>query len=220
MSFGSDQSALQTSQLLVVIMKKLLERVVMASETAVMEVTEKLQGMTVLTETQKEQLSSALVSFYSSDEGEEMKKLLNDGASAMFDAASTGDFASVDRLSKSPEYQSARLASKKLHDTLQNFTTSDVTLNEYIMPVLVSLQYQDNMRQEIEGIIKSMEQYFAIFAPQALTVAETSQELSDFWKKLSKNFNNIEARKIVLETALGSQGTKDADIRKTLKTAS
>jgi hypothetical protein len=214
MSQAFGENALQTSQILVVIMKKLLERIVQASETAVTEVTEKLQGMSMLTETQKEQLSSAMVSFYASEEGDDMKKLLNDNASAMFEAATNGDFASVDRLSSSPEYEKARIGSKKMHDTLQSFTTSDAALNEYIMPVLVSLQYQDNMRQEIEGIIKSMEAYFSMFVPSTPLMGGASVELVDFWKKISKYFNNIEARNIVLNVALGPDGVNEHDIRR------
>jgi hypothetical protein len=206
-------NALHTSQMLVVIMKRLLEKIVQSSEAAVTDVTEKLQGMTVLNEQQKEQLSGALVSFYGSEEGEDVKRILNENASAMFDAVSQGDMAKADSISKQPEYASARLASKRLHDTLQNFTTNDVALNEYIMPVLVSLQYQDNMRQEIEGIIKSMEQYFAVFTPVPTAIEGSSEEVENFWKKVAKNFNNIDARRVILETALGAQNVRDVDIR-------
>jgi hypothetical protein len=199
---------------LVVVMKKIVEKVILASEHAVLEVSEKLQGMSILTETQKEMLSSALVSFYSSEEGNDIKRVLNDNAQAIVDAAERGDFAAVDVLADNPEYQQARKATKKLHDTLQSVTTSDAALNDYIMPVLVALQFQDNLRQELEGLIHCLEDYFREFRLTESVRVQMGEANRAFWRRLSKHFTNIEARDLVLQTALGeSEAGLEQDIR-------
>ncbi len=203
----------ETSHTLVVVMKKVLEKTIKASEQAVLEVTEKLQGMSQLTESQKEMLSGALVSLYESEEGEQIKRVLNDNAQAMVDAAERGDMDEVTRLSAAPSYQHARKATKRLHDTLQNVTTSDQALNDYIMPVLVALQFQDNVRQELEGLIKCMEDYFQEFRLAAEVRVRLDTTTVEFWTRLSRHFTNIEARQLVLRTALGEEVADERDVR-------
>ena len=204
----------QASHTLVVVIKKVLEKVIKASEQAVLEVTEKLQGMSTLTETQKEMLSGAMVSFYDSDEGNDIKRVLNDNAQAMVDAAERGDFAAVDALAATAEYQHARKATKKLHDTLQNVTTSDAALNDYIMPVLVALQFQDTVRQELEALIKCTEDYFSEFQLTDAVRVRMDDANKAFWRRLAKHFTNIEARDLVLRTALGaSEAGLEKDVR-------
>lgn len=203
-----------TSHALVVVTKKVLEKVIKESEQAVLEVTEKLQGMSSLTESQKEMLSGALMSFYESDEGDDIKRILNDNAQAMVDAAERGDFAAVDALSMSDDYQHARKATKKLHDTLQNVTTSDAALNDYIMPVLVALQFQDNVRQELEALIRCTEDYFEEFRLAETVRQKMNEGTVAFWRRLSKHFTNIEARDLVLRTALGEEEAgREKDVR-------
>jgi hypothetical protein len=203
-----------TSHALVVVTKKVLEKVIKESELAVLEVTEKLQGMSSLTEQQKEMLSGAMVSFYQSDEGDDIKRILNDNAQAMVDAAERGDFAAVDALASADDYQHARKATKKLHDTLQNVTTSDAALNDYIMPVLVALQFQDNVRQELEALIRCTEDYFQEFHIAESVRQQMNPETVSFWRRLSKHFTNIEARDLVLKTALGeSEAGHEKDVR-------
>jgi hypothetical protein len=202
------------SQILVLVTQRILEKVIKASEAAVLEVTEKLQGMSNLTEQQKEQLSGALVSFYHSDEGDEIKQTLNDNATAMMEAAQRGDMAEVERLSQTEGYDHARKATKKLHDTLQHFTTDDAALNDYIMPVLVALQFQDSLRQELEGVLKCVEQYFSEYRAQDVVAPAKEPVDVAFWQQASRNFTNIEAREIVLEVALGAEGKRnEVDVR-------
>ena len=203
-----------TSHALVVVTKKVLEKVIKESEIAVLEVTEKLQGMSSLTEQQKEMLSGAMVSFYQTDEGEDIKRILNDNAQAMVDAAERGDFAAVDALASADDYQHARKATKKLHDTLQNVTTSDAALNDYIMPVLVALQFQDNVRQELEALIRCTEDYLHEFRIAETVRQKMSPETVSFWRRLAKHFTNIQARHLVLKTALGeSEAGHEKDVR-------
>lgn|GEM_PF-5569244 len=209
--------ALAASNTLVVVVKRILEKVIKASEAAVLDITEKLQGMSTLTETQKAALSGALESFYDTEEDDGLKKLLNESATAMMEAAQRGDFAEVDRIASSENYDKARKATKKLHDSLQLVTTSDAALNEYIMPVLVALQFQDNLRQELEGIISCLHSYFLYFAEAGVSeaVAPYADDPSrDFWRSLAKNFTNIEARAIVLRTALGEDSGYEKDVRR------
>lgn len=210
---GRGNEAELASQILVVVAKNVLEKVIRASEKAVLEVTEKLQGMNSLTEKQKEQLSGALVCFYESDEGDEIKRVLNDNATAMMEAAQRGDFAEVERLAASEGYDEARKTTKKLHDTLQHFTTSDAALNDYIMPVLVALQFQDAARQELEGVIRCVEQYFAHYRPGDVIAPAREEPDRAFWQNAARNFTNIEARDLVLRTALGDGVSGERDIR-------
>ena len=202
------------SRSLILVVKNILTKVIGDSERAVVEITEKLQGMTVLGEDHKNQLSSALEHMYTSTEADGMKNTLNDAATAMLEAAAAGDFAEVERISRSDAYQKARHATKKLHDTLQNLTTSDVALNDYIMPVLVALQFQDSVRQEIESVNKSFDDYIAFLSSVTGTIVFNEPSI-EFWNKISKNFNNIEARNIVLKTVFGAdfEGS-EKDVRK------
>lgn len=201
------------SRTLVLVTKHVLTKVIQDSERAVLEITEKLQGMTSLTEAQKNKVSQALESFYDTDESRGLATTLNDAATAMLEAAQAGDLAKVESIAAAPEYQQARTASKKLHDTLQHLTTSDEVLSDYIMPVLVGLQFQDNLRQELESIVKCFDEYFSRF-DKTLTVSVTDTDYADFWKKAATNFTNMEARKVVLTTAFGEDvRINDKDVR-------
>jgi hypothetical protein len=69
------------------------------------------------------------------------------------------------------------------------------------------------VRQELEGLIKCMEDYFQEFRLAAEVRVRLDTTTVEFWTRLSRNFTNIEARQLVLRTALGEGVDDERDVR-------
>jgi hypothetical protein len=198
------------SQTLVRIVKAMLMRVIQSSETAVIEITEKIQGISTLSETQKNGLSEALEHFYNANDNISLKQTLNENATKIMNAAMSGDMVEVERIASNPEYDKARLATKCLHDRLQQIIADNQTMNEYIMPVILALQFQDRVRQELESINKSFEDYFD-FVDQLVHIVFEVEPTKNFWKKIAQNFTNLDARTVILKTSMGEDYLPDEE---------
>jgi uncharacterized membrane protein YheB (UPF0754 family) len=198
------------SQTLVRIVKAMLTRVIQSSEEAVVEITEKIQSISTLSETQKDGLSEALEHFYHANDNSTLKQTLNDNATKIMNAAMSGDMGEVERIANDPEYNKARLATKCLHDRLQQIIADNQTMNEYIMPVILALQFQDRVRQELESINKSFEDYFD-FVDNLVQIVFAVEPTKNFWKKIAQNFTNLDARTLILKTSMGDDYLPDEE---------
>lgn len=202
------------SRKLVSLTKVILENVLRSSEEAVLQISEKIQGMGSLTEEQKSNLRDAFEGYYHGSEGEEMKRVLNETASKIADAAAEGNLEEIERLSSDPAYQAASKGTKKLHDALQVYLHGEDAMSEYIMPTLISLQFHDRMRQDIEALMKTYDSYFAFVIQSVGSAAAESEPSEQFWHSVAKNFTSIEAREVVLKTAFGDDyQINETDVR-------
>lgn len=211
---SADTASSFTNQLLLVL-SAVIGGVIRRSEEAVMQITERVQAISTLSENQRKALSGALESYYEASGADALKDTLNDQATRILEAAQAGDLDEVERLSSNKSYVEARHASKKLHDTLQSMTSGNGSLDETIMPVLVALQFQDSIRQELESILQGVEDFFRLVESQSAGADSTPiSSRVDFWKQLAKHFKNIETRKLIHRTALGDDAqVEESDVR-------
>lgn len=213
---GNEKHAISLT--LVEIVKKILRNVMDSSEQAVMQIGEKIQGMSSLTEDQKRNIRDAFEGIYQSEDEDELKKMLNDYATRIADATANGDLEEVERLSSDPKYKEASKTTKRLHDAMQQFLHGSDGTNEYIMPALITLQFHDRMRQDVEALIKSFDRYFEYFQTSYPGETAFAEPARDFWIEIAHFFTSIEARERVLKTALGSNfDVQEKDVRALLE---
>lgn len=192
--FTAGQSV-ATARILFLVIRAVLESVMQESEEAVNKITVSLDNMSQLSQEQRQKLTEALESFYHGTQSEEFKTSLNKAATAIMDAAASGDFKTVDSIANSSIYQDQKNRTKILHDNLQAVMESSDSLNELIMPLLISLQFQDKLKQQLVGVGRALELFMA---RDTLVVVDGSLTFDDFWEKVQKGFNVIETRNAVL----------------------
>jgi TnpA family transposase len=191
--FTAGQSV-ATARILFLVIRAVLESVMQESEDAVNKITVSLDNMSQLSQEQRKKLSDAIEGFYHGTQSEEFKKSLNDAATAIMDAASTGDFKTVDAIADSSTYQDQKNRTKILHDNLQEVMESSDSLQDTIMPLLISLQFQDKLKQQLVGVGRALE----LFMARDTVVVDGTINFDDFWEKVQKGFNVVETRNTVL----------------------
>lgn len=191
--FSAPQSV-ATARILLQIIRHVLDSVVLESEDAVTKITEALNNMSELSDAQRRNLSAALEDFYHDSQAEGFKQELNLKATEIMEAAAEGDFARVDAIGNSSEYQSQKQRTKRLHDHLQELIESSSAMSETIFPLLISLQFQDKMKQELVGLTRALE----LFLSRDTISVEVELDFDEFWEKIHKGFNVVETRNAVL----------------------
>ena len=195
-----------TARILLLVVKAVLDSVMTESEQAVTKVTEALSNMSDLSESQRRRLSESLEDFYHSPQGEDLKKSLNDSATAIMNAAMSGDLASVNSIGNSAAYQNQKHKTKKLHDNLQELLSSSESMGDSIMPLLISLQFQDKMKQQLVGVVRALE----LFLSHDTVVVDAAIDFDDFWTAVQKGFNVVETRNTILKIVKGAIDGKAA----------
>ena len=204
--FSANQSV-ANARILLLVIQSVLESVMKESEEAVMKVTEALNNMSELTESQRKRLSESLEDFYAGSQAEDLKQSLNDSATAIMDAARSGDMASVESIGNSPQYQRQKTKTKTLHDNLQEFMSSSESMGETIMPLLISLQFQDKLKQQLVGVMRALELFIQ---HDTVVINDTDINFDDFWTKVQKGFNVVETRNAILQIVKKSVTGKSA----------
>lgn len=204
--FSANQSV-ANARILLLVIQSVLESVMKESEEAVMKVTEALNNMSELTESQRKRLSESLEDFYAGSQAEDLKQSLNDSATAIMDAARSGDMASVESIGNSPQYQRQKTKTKTLHDNLQEFMSSSESMGETIMPLLISLQFQDKLKQQLVGVMRALELFIQ---HDTVVINDTDINFDDFWTKVQKGFNVVETRNAILQIVKKSISGKSA----------
>jgi hypothetical protein len=191
--FSAGQSV-ATARILLAVIRHILESVMRESEDAVVKITDSLNNLSDLSSSQRELVSQALEAFYHSGQSENFKQEINDSASAILDAAVQGDFAKVNEIGSQPSYTAQASRTKSLHDSLQDVIAKSETLNDTIMPLLISLQFQDKLKQQLVGVLRALE----LFIERDTVAVDAEINFDEFWEQVQKGFNVVETRNAVL----------------------
>ncbi len=191
--FSAGQSV-ATARILLQVVKHVLHSVMEESEQAVTQITDSLNSMSELSESQRQRLSVALEDFYHGTQGEGFKTELNKHATQIMEAAAKGNYEEVDKIGDSEHYKKQKEKTKALHDNLQDLIESSEEFSEAIFPLLISLQFQDKMKQELMGVTKALE----LFLEKDTIVVEEDLDFDEFWEAVQKGFNVVETRNSVL----------------------
>jgi hypothetical protein len=191
--FSTGQSV-AIARILLSVIRHVIESVMKESEDAVIRITESLNNLSDLSTTQKQRVTEALESFYQSAQSDDFKRALNESATAILDAAAQGDFAKADAIGDSPAYSLHAGRTKALHDALQDVIHTSESLSDTIMPLLISLQFQDKLKQQLVGVLRALE----LFMARDTVVVEAEVDFDEFWEKVQKGFNVVDTRNAVL----------------------
>lgn len=183
-----------TARILFHVIRGVLDSVMKESEDAVMKITESLNNLSELSETQKRRINEAIDIYYQGEQAESLQNSLNASASAIMDAAAKGDMARVNEIGDSEDYISQRDRTLQFHESLQEVVQSSEQLADLLMPLIISLQFQDKMKQQLVGVLRALE----LFMARDTVVVEGNVNFDEFWTQVQKSFNVVETRNLVL----------------------
>ena len=89
---------------------------------------------------------------------------------------------------------------------------SNSDLAEVLMPIIMSLQFQDRLRQELESLHKTLGLALPhVAADNGRTIGILNEE---FWKDAAKTFTNIQSREVVMKAVFGPEYVNpESDVR-------
>ena len=100
-----------------------------------------------------------------------------------------------------------------LVNTLKRISTSSENISEHLMPILIALQFQDRVRQELEGLKLCFSECFDLIS-KLHDIRISPDDAVTFWRDLANNFKNLESRAVVLKAAFGeSYDSLECDVR-------
>lgn len=107
--------------------------------------------------------------------------------------------------------EAEKITSGNMVERLQELMKSNSELADVLMPIIVSLQFQDRLRQELESLLKAFTRFTEEASKDDPALAENPEP---FWIEVAKGFTNIESREVVLKAAMGSDyQVNEADVR-------
>lgn len=116
---------------------------------------------------------------------------------------------------RATEEASASGAPGELLTRLQELLRANAGLSETLMPIVVSLQFQDRLRQELESLHATFRKFLERVGPGAGAFPDAAAA-EEFWIACAKSYTNIESRTLVLKSALGEgYVVKEDDVRDT-----
>jgi hypothetical protein len=67
------------------------------------------------------------------------------------------------------------------------------------MPIIIALQFQDSIRQSVEGVINAFHCFFDEIQSK-MAESLTQEQYNAFWKKVESQFHTVEERQLVRES--------------------
>lgn len=187
----------------------ILRNVVSRTEKAAMEIGDRIQSLSSLSEGQAATVKNLITSIYEEGTSEhaEVEKLAeeaNDMADKIFESASSGDLDKANELGNSEHYKAIGHKTGALTKQLEKLSESDKELVNMIAPVIMALQFQDSVRQSLENLILCFEQIN--HEARNMTQAKIPPAFAGtFWSKLENKFTSTEERNIVRKIIYGDE---------------
>ena len=191
--FNAGQSV-AIARILLSVIRHVIESVMKESEDAVIRITESLNNLSDLSSNQKQRVTEALEAFYQTIQSDDFKRALSESATAILDAAAQGNFAKANTIGDSTADGLHAGRTKALYDALQDVIHTSDSLSDTIMPLLISLQFQDKLKQQLVGVLRALE----LFMARDTVVVEAQVNFDEFWEKVQKGFNVVDTRNAVL----------------------
>jgi chemotaxis regulatin CheY-phosphate phosphatase CheZ len=192
---------------LITITDTILKNVVTKTESAALEIGNKIESVTSLSSDQAKAVKGLITSMYQEGteehlEVERMAAEANNIADEIFESASAGDLDKAKKLGESDRYKELGTKTGNLSKQLEKLSESDKELADTIGPVIMALQFQDSVRQSLENIIKCFQEF------EKRSTGITQQKLSgdaeiDFWTVLENKFTTTVERNIVRKIVYG-----------------
>ncbi len=179
----------------------ILKNVVVRTEKAAMEIGDKIQSLSHLSEDQAAAVKSLITSIYEegTNEHAEVEHLANEAnslADKIFESASSGDLDTAHAIGSSEHYKNLGHKTSVLAKQLEKISQSDKELANMIAPVIMALQFQDSIRQSLENLIDCFEEINN--EAKDMTEAKIPPAYAGiFWSKLENKFTTTEERNIV-----------------------
>ena len=196
----------------------ILRNVVTRTEKAAMDIGDKIQTLSNLSEGQAATVKNLITSIYEegTTEHAEVEKLAaeaNDIADQIFESASSGDLHNVEKLGNSAHYKTLGHKTSSMTKQLEQLSESDKELANMIGPVIMALQFQDSIRQSLENLILCFEQIN--HEARNMTQAKIPPGYAGtFWSTLENKFTSTEERNIVRKVIYGENAKLIQDAAK------
>lgn len=203
---------------LIKITDTILKNVVSKTEQAALEIGNKIESVSSLSNDQAKTVKGLITSMYQEgtqehEEVERMASEANSMADEIFESAAAGDLDKAKKLGESDRYKELGNKTGNLSKQLEKLSESDKELANMIAPVIMALQFQDSVRQSLENIIKCFEE-FANYS-QDITQQKLSGEVEQaFWSVLENKFTTTDERNIVRKTVYGENAKLIEDTAK------
>ena len=194
---------------LIKLIKNLLLKMIEDSKVTANDISKRIDNMSSVDDAQRKSLQEFMEKFYFNDASNGLKDTLNDNIDDMFEAIQKGDMDVVNKITSSSEYDKARKDTKEFHDSLQQMIHGDTNLTEELMLMFTTLESYNRTRQEVEGLIKLLDEYLKTASVQVENTDLASHLTDDFWKKLSHHFVDMESKTFVLKTIFGAEYVLD-----------
>lgn len=204
---------------LIKITDTILKNVVSKTEQAALEIGNKIETVSSLSNDQSKLVKNLITSMYQDGsteqiEVEKMAQETNSIADEIFESAASGDLDKAKSLGESAHYKELGTKTGNLSKQLEKLSESDKELANMIMPVIMALQFQDSVRQSLENIIKCFQE----FANRSQGIAQkklTGEFEKDFWNTLENKFTTTDERNIVRKVVYGENAKLIEDSDKT-----
>jgi hypothetical protein len=196
----------------------ILKHVVSKTEQAAMEIGDKIQSLCHLSEGQAATVKNLIMSIYdeSSSEYAEVEQLAHEAnhmANQIFESAASGDLETAHSIGDSDHYRHIHHKTGALAKQLEKISQSDKELAHMIAPVIMALQFQDNVRQSLENLIRCFEQ--VNHEAENMTEAKLPPAYAGtFWTKLENFFTSTAERNMVRKVIYGENAKLIMDAEK------
>ena len=195
----------------------ILKNVVVQTEKAAMEIGDKIQSLSHLSEDQAAAVKNLITNIYEegTNEHAEVEKLAheaNNMADKIFEHASAGDLHLAHEIGDSEHYKNLGHKTSALTKQLEKLSESDKELANMIAPVIMALQFQDSIRQSLENLIKCYEHMTT--EAQDMSQAQIPPAYAGtFWSKIENKFTTTNERNIVRKIIYGENAKLIEDVK-------
>lgn len=185
----------------------ILKNVISRTEQAALEIGEKIQTLSHLTEDQANTVKSLITSIYEegTQENKEVAKLAqeaNNLADKIFESAIKGDMQTAHKIGNSEHYKHTGHKASAVAKQLEKLSQSDKELANMVGPVIMALQFQDSIRQSLENLILCFKQLND--ESKDMTQAKVPTIFAEkFWSTVENKFASIEERNLVRRVIYG-----------------
>lgn len=197
---------------------EILKTVVEKTEQAAMEIGDKIQTLSHLSEDQAATVKHLITSIYQEGTSEhaEVEKLAHEAnhiADKIFESAASGDLETAHEIGNSDHYKSLGHKTGALTKQLEKLSESDKELANMIAPVIMALQFQDSVRQSLDNLIKCYE--MINHEAQDMTQAQLPPAYAGtFWTKIENMFTSTAERNIIRKVIYGENAKLIQDAKK------